>query len=91
MAEGVGFEPTVAFRLRLISSQVPSTTQPPFPAGSGNSSREWETEQVQKGRHTAAGLLAPFSERWIRTRFDTLTSLLLLPEAPTAIELTVRV
>ena len=28
--EGVGFEPTVAFRLRLISSQVPSTTQPPF-------------------------------------------------------------
>ena len=30
MAEGVGFEPTVAFRLRLISSQVPSTTQPPF-------------------------------------------------------------
>ena len=31
MAEGVGFEPTVALRLRLISSQVPSTTQPPFP------------------------------------------------------------
>ncbi len=30
MAEGVGFEPTVALRLRLISSQVPSTTQPPF-------------------------------------------------------------
>src|ERR1043166_9876322 len=31
MAEGVGFEPTVALRLRLISSQVPLTTQPPFP------------------------------------------------------------
>lgn len=30
MAEGEGFEPPVAFRLRLISSQVPSTTQPPF-------------------------------------------------------------
>jgi hypothetical protein len=30
MAEGVGFEPTVALRLRLISSQVPLTTQPPF-------------------------------------------------------------
>ena len=30
LAEGVGFEPTVALRLRLISSQVPSTTQPPF-------------------------------------------------------------
>ena len=30
VAEGVGFEPTVALRLRLISSQVPSTTQPPF-------------------------------------------------------------
>jgi hypothetical protein len=33
LAEGVGFEPTVALRLRLISSQVPSTTQPPFPPG----------------------------------------------------------
>ncbi len=30
MAEGVGFEPTVALRLLLISSQVPLTTQPPF-------------------------------------------------------------
>ena len=32
LAEGVGFEPTVALRLRLISSQVPLTTQPPFRA-----------------------------------------------------------
>ena len=32
MAEGVGFEPTVALRLLLISSQVPLTTQPPFHA-----------------------------------------------------------
>ena len=31
LAEGVGFEPTVALRPRLISSQVPLTTQPPFP------------------------------------------------------------
>ena len=31
MAEGVGFEPTVALRLLLISSQMPLTTQPPFP------------------------------------------------------------
>ena len=30
MAEGVGFEPTVGLPLRLISSQVPLTTQPPF-------------------------------------------------------------
>jgi hypothetical protein len=30
LAEGVGFEPTVALRLLLISSQVPLTTQPPF-------------------------------------------------------------
>ena len=30
MAEGVGFEPTVELPLRLISSQVPSTAQPPF-------------------------------------------------------------
>ena len=29
-AEGVGFEPTVGLHLRLISSQVPSTAQPPF-------------------------------------------------------------
>jgi hypothetical protein len=31
LAEGVGFEPTLGFPLSLISSQVPSTTQPPFP------------------------------------------------------------
>src|SRR5271163_777362 len=30
MEEGVGFEPTLGFPLSLISSQVPSTTQPPF-------------------------------------------------------------
>src|ERR1700722_15045372 len=30
MAEGVEFEPTLGFPLSLISSQVPSTTQPPF-------------------------------------------------------------
>src|SRR5208283_511918 len=30
MAEGVGFEPTLGFPLSLISSQVPSTAQPPF-------------------------------------------------------------
>src|ERR1035437_8272717 len=30
MAEGVGFEPTVRLPVRLISSQVPLTTQPPF-------------------------------------------------------------
>jgi hypothetical protein len=37
MAEGVGFEPTLEFPLSLISSQVPSTTQPPFlrPEASG--------------------------------------------------------
>src|SRR5216117_1184537 len=30
LAEGRGFEPPVGLRLRLISSQVPLTTQPPF-------------------------------------------------------------
>src|SRR5262245_55064058 len=30
LAEGVGFEPTDGLPHRLISSQVPSTTQPPF-------------------------------------------------------------
>ena len=30
MAEGVGFEPTLGFPLSLISSQVHSTTLPPF-------------------------------------------------------------
>ena len=48
LAEGVGFEPTLGLLLSLISSQVPSTTQPPFPpgrtglnhrAGAGNSNR----------------------------------------------------
>src|SRR5689334_11623532 len=33
MAEGEGFEPPVALRLRLISSQMPLTTQPPFQPG----------------------------------------------------------
>lgn len=33
MAEGVGFEPTVRLPVRLISSQVPLTTQPPFQDG----------------------------------------------------------
>ena len=32
MAEGVGFEPTLGLPLSLISSQVPSTAQPPFRA-----------------------------------------------------------
>src|SRR5579885_2324775 len=30
LAEGVGFEPTLGLLPGLISSQVPSTTQPPF-------------------------------------------------------------
>ena len=30
MAEGEGFEPPVRLPVRLISSQVPLTTQPPF-------------------------------------------------------------
>ena len=30
MAEGEGFEPPLGLLLSLISSQVPSTTQPPF-------------------------------------------------------------
>ena len=33
LAEGVGFEPTLGSPLSLISSQVPSTTQPPFRCG----------------------------------------------------------
>ena len=33
LAEGVGFEPTLGLLLSLISSQVPSTTQPPFHLG----------------------------------------------------------
>ena len=35
VAEGVGFEPTVALRLLLISSQMPLTTQPPFQPSCG--------------------------------------------------------
>lgn len=33
MAEGEGFEPPVDLRLRLISSQVPSTNSATLPAG----------------------------------------------------------
>ena len=33
LAEGEGFEPPLGLLLSLISSQVPSTTQPPFPPG----------------------------------------------------------
>ena len=36
VAEGVGFEPTLGLLLSLISSQVPSTTQPPFRGGAGH-------------------------------------------------------
>ncbi len=41
MAEGRGFEPPVTLRLRLISSQVPLTTQPPFLRCSGNTVPEF--------------------------------------------------
>jgi hypothetical protein len=37
VAEGVGFEPTLGLPLSLISSQVPSTTQPPFQPEIGQS------------------------------------------------------
>ena len=46
MAEGVGFEPTIQLPVCLISSQVPSTTQPPFPP---------ETEIIH--RHIIGNLL----------------------------------
>ena len=41
MAEGVGFEPTLGLPLSLISSQVPSTTQPPFHSLSHQSPLVW--------------------------------------------------
>jgi hypothetical protein len=40
VAEGVGFEPTVRFPVRLISSQVPSTAQPPFHLEAGEHSEK---------------------------------------------------
>jgi hypothetical protein len=40
LAEGVGFEPTVRFPVRLISSQVPSTAQPPFHLEAGEHSEK---------------------------------------------------
>jgi hypothetical protein len=48
LAEGVGFEPTVALRLRLISSQVPSTTQPPFRSLIMNSLQQNRKAQIDE-------------------------------------------
>ena len=49
MAEGVGFEPTVGLRLRLISSQVPLTTQPPFRQLNNNN---WQITQTNQSDHS---------------------------------------
>jgi hypothetical protein len=64
MAEGVGFEPTVALRLRLISSQVPLTTQPPFryinynlQSNSRLANKPLERQVVDESRVKVSGLL----------------------------------
>jgi hypothetical protein len=53
----VGFEPTVRFPVRLISSQVPSTAQPPFLCEA-----EEDSEKVRvvegKGRQLGEGRMA---------------------------------
>ena len=49
MAEGVGFEPTVRLPVRLISSQVPLTTQPPFPARQRNILRRFPSRASSFG------------------------------------------
>jgi hypothetical protein len=54
MAEGEGFEPPVPLRVRLISSQVPSTTQPPFRDSVSfenlAASRTWRTQLQRLNR-----------------------------------------
>lgn len=67
LAEGVGFEPTVALRLRLISSQVPLTTQPPFqiqyvPNGGDNARIKARGKVIRRTlpdtrTHTSQGLI----------------------------------
>src|SRR5690242_8294270 len=60
VAEGVGFEPTVGLLLRLISSQVPSTTQPPFHATTGRDAlcgkRSAEQAHLRDHYETGTGL-----------------------------------
>ena len=63
MAEGVGFEPTVALRLRLISSQVPLTTQPPFQGSlsfSKVATRHAPQQSKKMGRYSTFSRLSPF-------------------------------
>ena len=66
MAEGEGFEPPVPLRVRLISSQVPSTTQPPFRDSVSfenlAASRTWRTKLQRLNRAAPTnGLIQPAS------------------------------
>ena len=61
MAEGVGVEPTVRLPVRLISSQVPSTTQPPFPPAGLNGYSFQRVEQMIIGSRNKGQSLGPLS------------------------------
>ena len=79
MAERVGFEPTVVLPLRLISSQVHSTTLPPLrdskPASIARFSGCQHRDAAQVGaqhfghRHAAVGLLVVFQHRHQRAAY----------------------
>lgn len=51
LAEGEGFEPPVGLLLRLISSQVPLTTQPPFPPEQTNKPSATDRQMLIRDGH----------------------------------------
>jgi hypothetical protein len=54
MAEGEGFEPPVRLPVRLISSQVPLTTQPPFLPSNVSA---YESERTSSSKRPYASLV----------------------------------
>ena len=67
LAESVGFEPTVPFPVRLISSQVPSTTRPALQRFSFQPSgvrSPWK-KRVSRSAHSASSTPARTCRRWL--------------------------
>ena len=65
LAEGVGFEPTVRFPVRLISSQVPSTAQPPFHLEAGEHSEKVTIVEGIEANRRASGRASPLGQHSI--------------------------
>src|SRR6185312_6799502 len=67
LAERVGFEPTVGFHLRLISSQVHSTTLPPL----RNRGLAVPSRQVYAARHGETSPRGLHRARWLPVRLPS--------------------